>query len=142
MPITSLRPAPLPLLPSPTQPRQLLLSAEVVDAGEAFFDLFARNTGERHQGAVFRVDIGPVDAEDAGAVRHIHRAGDFAPTQGADRHRRALAIAVGVFGRRRPDANLVYEAVDHRVGDLLRARMRPAETSVGDAGGQEIGRAV
>src|SRR2546421_1254528 len=83
------------LRPNLQQPRQVSDVgdvAEAVDHVEAGLNLLRGEAGERHERAVFGIDVAPGDAEDAGAFRDVDGARDLAPVGGADRHRRALAI--------------------------------------------------
>ena len=92
---------------------------------EAGFDPVAGQSGGRHQGAVFRIDVGPGDTQRAGAARHIDRVGKRTTIARKDRDRCALAVAAGIRLRRRANADLVDQRMDDRIGDFRVTGMYP-----------------
>ena len=109
------------------QSAHVLLPAEIVNEAEHRLDAVRLQSRRRHEGAEFRVDSGPVDAQNARACRRVDRVRDAAAVARADRDRRALAIAPGIFGRLRADPYLVDQSVNDRIGDFLGAGMLPGK---------------
>src|SRR6516165_11210889 len=81
--------------------------AEIMDDVESPADGVAAEPAERGEGAKLGVDVVPGDAELARTLGGVDRAGEAAPVPKRDRDGGALAVALGILGRRQSDPHLV-----------------------------------
>src|SRR5262245_29235431 len=89
------------------QLRDIACHSQISDRCEAAFHLARRNRRVRHQRAVFRLDVRPIDAQPGRAFRYQHGVGYSLATRRLDAHRGTLAIFSGILDRRRVNPDLI-----------------------------------